>query len=156
MLTQKWLYTINIDAGSRAREKYKMLIRALIIALLFSAPATAFATGCHLKTPNAILCTDPDSAADFFQAFGSDIARTNESYNRELMRQSGCTRPYGNAYATVEIEEINHGRVATPSGWVPISIIEVNHKDIWYVASDYLDGTCKKFVPSVSSIPLDK
>jgi hypothetical protein len=128
---------------------------AAIFALLtVTIPAHA---ACHFNTPNAIVCTDADNAADVYQTFGFDIARTNESYNRELIREAGCTRPYGKAYSTVSIEQVSQGKIATPTGWVEVVQITVNDHDTWIVAKAYLDGICTKMLPkTLPGVPLEK
>jgi hypothetical protein len=60
--------------------------------LFIVRPALA---ACQFNTPNAIVCTTAHGGADVYEAFGFDISRTNESYNGELMREAGCSRPYG-------------------------------------------------------------
>jgi hypothetical protein len=122
----------------------------MLSVCLMNSPAFAV---CHFKSANAILCADGKNAAAAYQAFGFDIARTNESYNRQLMQESGCGRPYGDAFATVDIKEINQGKVATAAGWVEVVTVEVNHHDLGAVARAYVEGVCEKPAPAVLPIP---
>jgi hypothetical protein len=69
------------------------------------------------------------------------------------MQESGCGRPYGDAFATVDIKEINQGKVATAAGWVEVVTVEVNHHDLGAVARAYVEGVCEKPAPAVLPIP---
>lgn len=123
-----------------------------IIAMLLLLPVAIMANAeCHFRVSNSIVCTSPRAAAFASQKFGEDIALTNISYNRQLMREAGCGRPYGSSYAKIKISQINSGRIATPNGWVDIATISANNHDLWYVAKRYLSGTCEKYVPIVGS-----
>jgi hypothetical protein len=114
---------------------------------------------CHFDTPNTIVCLNAKPAATAFANYGFDIAKTNLSYNRELLRQSGCARVYGPKFSEHKIVLANKGRIATPTGWVGVSIVIVNGHDIYYVASKYISGACPvnnspgKFVDPNGPVP---
>lgn len=133
----------------------KLIIPGLVFAALFGQAGTALAE-CHLKTSNAIFCTSPKGAAHLFQDYGFDVKKTNLSHNRQLVQEAGCARPYGATYKTAKLRLVSQGKVATPDGWVNVSNLIINDKDIGYVASDYLQGTCERHVApshSISTLP---
>ncbi len=122
-------------------------MRLTILAVALFASRALASDACHFNTPNTIVCTDPQNAATAFYNYGKNIALTNQSYNRALLQQAGCGRAYGSRYATVHVELIKRGRVALPTGWVGVSVVSVDGKDLYYVASDYISGECERYKP---------
>ena len=123
------------------------LITTALTAALAMVPLVAGTAeaACHFNTKNAILCQSAHSAAYAYQAFGKDRAKTDIDYNRQMMREAGCGRPYGDHYASVNIKQFDSGRVATPNGWVDVVRILANNNDILIVARGYLTGECDKY-----------
>jgi hypothetical protein len=131
-------------------------MRILLCAVLVLLPldGAMAAAVCHFKTGNAIVCPNAANAATAYSNFGFDGARTNLSYNRALLQQSGCGRAYGATFMTAKIELVNKGRVALPNGWVGVSSVVVNGSDLWYVATDYIAGDCPRHkVETDSAMP---
>ncbi|MEX3635930.1 hypothetical protein [Paraburkholderia sp. BR14320] len=121
------------------------LISTAVVAALSMVPLVpgAAEAACHFNTNNAIVCESPESAAYAYLAFGKDRAKTDIDYNRQLMRQAYCGRPFGDRYASVMVEQIDSGRVATPRGWVEVVRVVTEANDIYIVAKPYLTGVCE-------------
>lgn len=133
----------------------KLIIPGLVLVALLGQSGTALAE-CKLKSSNAIFCTAPKRAAHLFQLYGFDVKKTDLSHNRQFLLEAGCSRPYGASYTTAKLRLVSQGKVATPDGWVSVSSLIINDKDIGYVASEYLSGTCERHVApshSVSTLP---
>jgi hypothetical protein len=125
-------------------------LKKLICFVMLAIPGSVFAE-CHLKTGNAVFCQAPKPAAYAFQALGFDAKKTNLSHNRQLMQEAGCSRPYGRSFKEASVRLVATGRVATPDGWVSISNVIVNDRDILYVATDYIEGTCERHKPTTTT-----
>lgn len=122
----------------------KTAILTLALALCaFSTPKAI--ANCHFNTDLPIVCTEGITAAMVWQKFGNDDDAIRQSYNQRIMHAAGCGTPYDAGKHTYLIELVNQGRSATESGWVPISVISVDHNDIWYIANAYLQGACAKY-----------
>lgn len=120
----------------------------LVIAIFLLLPISKVAEAeCNFRIENSIVCTTPMSAALVWQKFGENTTLTNVSYNRQIMREAGCGRPYGKTFAKIKISQINTSRIATPSGWENIVAISANGHDLWFVSQGYLIGACTKYVP---------
>lgn len=133
----------------------KLNIPGLVLAALLGQTGSALAE-CQLKTSNAIFCTSPKSAAQAFNVYGFDEKTAGLSHHRQLIQEAGCARPYRATDKTNKLRLVSKGKVATPDGWVAVSSLIINDKDIGYVASDYLQGTCERHVApshSVSTLP---
>jgi hypothetical protein len=132
-------------------------MRAIFVLVLGLCASATYAAGngCHFKSRNAIVCTDPQNAAIAYNNFGFDAARTDVDYNRQLLQESGCGRAYGKTYATAHIREFKRGRVALPNGWVGVSFVDVDGRDAWYVATDYLEGICEAYKPTTTTLKQD-
>ena len=129
----------------------KQEMKKLMCVAMLAISGNAFAE-CHLKTDNAIFCQAPKPAAHAFQALGFDAKKTNQSHNRQLMQEAGCGRPYGRKFKEASVRLVSKGEVATPDGWVSVSNVIVNDRDLLYVASDYIDGTCERHKPTTHSV----
>lgn len=126
-------------------------MKKLMCFAMLAISGSAFAE-CHIKTDNAIFCQAPKPAAYTFQALGFDAKKTNLSHNRQLMREAGCSRPYGAKFKEASVRLVSKGEVATPDGWVSVSNVIVNNRDLFYVASDYIEGTCERHRPTTHSV----
>lgn len=122
-----------------------------LVALLI-IPALASAE-CHLNTPNAIVCLGPLNAARAYIEYGTDSTRTNLPYNRDILRQAGCGRPYGTTYSTVGVTSMSHSQVPTPNGYVGVTAAVIGSSDVYYVADGYLSGTCARYQPQTFNAP---
>lgn len=128
--------------------KLSLLAAPLIAVAFCSAPLRAHAE-CHFSTDLPIVCGAGITAALALEKLGTDDAAIRQSYNQRILHAAGCGTPYDAGKHTYFIELINHGRSATDQGWVPISVIAVDHKGLWYVADAYLSGVCAKYKPDV-------
>jgi hypothetical protein len=122
----------------------KFMTTAFVAALAIAPLATGTAeAACHFNTDNAILCQSAQTAASAYQAFGTNRAKADIDYNRQILREAYCARPFGSRYASVRITQTRSGRVATPSGWVPVVDIVTEDHDMYTVAKAYLSGVCE-------------
>jgi len=124
----------------------------IITACMIGLPQLASAAQCHFKTEAAIVCTDPKNAAIAFDRFGYATSEIEKSYNLEILRESGCGIRYKNTYKTASIEQQAIGKVALQDGWAKVLRVIVNRSDMYYVSPNYIEGTCRKFVPETDTI----
>lgn len=119
---------------------------AIAFLLAFaSSVATPARAACHFAMSYPIVCTEGVMAAQAYRRFGDDVIEILKSYNQQVLHEIGCGTPYyAPKFKSAVIQIVNSGRVATDTGWVPVSIITVNNKDLWYIPSDYLSGVCDK------------
>jgi hypothetical protein len=120
---------------------------ALPIAFFIALIPSLVAAKCHFRIEAAIVCTDPKNAAIAFNRFGYDVTKIEKTYNVEILHEAECGIPYKKTFKTDKIELSANGKVALPKGWAHVARIIVNNRDIYYIASEYIDGTCKKFTP---------
>lgn len=113
----------------------------LLIALALGlVPAQAT---CVVAVAEAQLCQSGIAAATAFER-QQEAARRGDSVPEStlaLLRRSGC-RQAGTENLQSPVEEIARGPVATPSGKLDVVSIRLNHQDYWYIAAQYLRGTC--------------
>lgn len=119
-------------------------LATIFAACLALQPSHAHAA-CHFSTDLPIVCTGGLAAVLAERKFGDDDAAIRQSYNQQILHSAGCGTPYNASTWKHSIELVNKGRVATDTGWVPVSIISVDGKDLWYIASSYVFGVCKKY-----------
>lgn len=125
---------------------------ANVIGMLSATPLQATYAECHLASQTAILCQSSRTAADAFHAFGFDSGKMKQSYNLELLHEAACSLITDTEH-TLSPELMSSAQVATPKGWVPISTVNIPHGQssaIGIMASAYLRGTCRAFVPTSS------
>lgn len=127
----------------------KSALIVLFLALCaFSAPKATAA--CHFSSYLPIVCYQALPAAIAFNKLGNDYVRIAQSYNQKILNDAGCGTPFSKSQLKAAVIQIrNHGRVATGTGWVPVSMIEVDRRvdEIYYVADGYLSGVCAKYQP---------
>lgn len=120
-------------------------VRLFVIAIAaFAAPWVADAK-CQFKFSDAILCSNPRSAAFAFSAYGFDRLAISKPSNAQYLLSEGCARPKGQ-YKTADVLQFGKLTIATPNEFVEVVGASVNGSD-YYFASSYIDGVCDRFVP---------
>jgi hypothetical protein len=115
--------------------------------LLAMPPASA---ECHVAASTIILCQDAKSAAYAYKAFGLNTAKMNESYNKQILHESGCSL-MTDPKRGFTFKRRRAGEIATPDGWVGVMFLDFAHdgtSDARYVASRYISGSCPDFKKS--------
>ena len=128
---------------------------------------TDIGPGCHFKTPDALMCDSSETAALVYQEYGFNSSLIRQSYSSKILHDSGCLtvasyKPvnygsYKKEWKPVKIERIAHGKVAMPNGWIGVHqlMLTLDHSPVYpdnvsgkkfafYVADDYISGTCPK------------
>ncbi len=120
------------------------IVAGLVAAACLCGPA--FAGGeCHFK-PAAILCIDGQDAGMAYGKYGMKSGHGP-------VQPEGCVRAREKYPAAATVKQISHGAILFQSGWVSVSAVDANGKDMWYVASNYLGGVCEAFVPQTITVP---
>lgn len=117
------------------------------VALAFAAAlpvGAAPAPHCQFAHAPVVLCETAANAAAAWHLYGSNQAAVLDSNNRELMRQAGCVPVLKDA-SSHKLLENQSGRVATRWGWTRVAFLTVDGRDWYYVAGNYLRGTCEQF-----------
>lgn len=117
-----------------------------LVAIAAICLPTLSSAECHIGVPAAIFCATPTNAAEAFVSLGADSNRIRTSNMRAFLREHGCI--VNESKQTLE-QYGNERSVPLPSQWVPIKAISaVGAGDLWYVASSYISGTCRRYIPS--------
>lgn len=132
------------------------LSRALLGCVAGLIPLAPAFGECHFKTPNSVVCGGyygTRNAAMAYHNYGFDSGLMRAGYTRQLLGESGCAPlPERAASLTVELQKMAHFRVPLPDGYVEVDRLVMGvDKIIIYAATDYIQGTCDRYVPSVSS-----
>lgn len=134
------------------------------IAALGTAPPPASPVGgeCRLEPRLAVVCSLPLNAARVWNAYGHDPKAFDPDYVQVSLRKAGCypLEAYTD-YRGLPIRTARRGRIATPSGWVPVTeIVRWNagrdNAVGGFIADAYLRGDClpdKGFRSDGSLIP---
>lgn len=127
---------------------------AVVIAAAVFCHSPAARAACHFDFEHPVVCWKPLPAAIAWTKLGTDSSEIMKSYNQQILHEANCGTPYkGDQIRSAVIELRGHGKIATGSGWVPVSMIEVNHhvSEIYYVADAYLAGVCDKYEPGTDT-----
>jgi hypothetical protein len=94
-----------------------IVITTMVGFLFFSGAFSVRAEECYFNPKGAIFCANAHDAANAFLNFGFDIRRANLSYNHQLLHEAFCGLSSAPKH---RVEITSRGRIATPTGWVPM------------------------------------
>lgn len=123
-----------------------MQMKTLLAASLLAAQAAH--ASCALKAP-AVLCVNAKQAASAFHQLGTSEAAFNDTNNRQLLKEAGCTVGVGDV-SKVKLLEMERGRVATEWGWTELVLLDVDGRYALYTSPAYVAGKCDRYTQEAS------